>query len=131
MPPGGLADRVGRADQRGEKILHFAFAGVALPDAHALSRRSRIDVDPLFGRKLGHRVDLGHVDKVCAPVIRNPEGLRVGDAAPANVVVRLQQRIAALGSNERAGGRNARGARADDGHVDERRSGRLGGRKRR
>src|SRR3954447_26668662 len=49
----GFSDRGGGAHLQRQKILHLTFARETPADAYALTRRSRIDVEPALGRKLG------------------------------------------------------------------------------
>src|SRR5205085_9125019 len=87
----GLLDRAVRAHDGREIFLHLAFARVALSDAQLLARRRRIDVEPGACAKLRHRVDVGHVDPVRAAIERHAERAALGDAAPADLVARLDQ----------------------------------------
>ncbi len=104
------------AHQTGEEILHLAFARIASADAHALAGRRRINVEPGLGRKLGDRVEVGHVDPVGTPIIRHAERARIGDAAPADTARRLDQDKAPprRGQTARSGDAGGTGTHDDD-----------------
>ena len=114
-----ILDRAVRAHDRGEIVLHLAFARVAPADAQLLPRRRRIDVEPGAARReLRHRIDVRHVQPVRAAIVRHAEGAGVGDAAPADAVARLDQREAPARRRDLARRSNARRAGADDRDVD-------------
>src|SRR5205814_3957075 len=98
----GLVDSAVDPDDGGEKILKLAFARVAPPDAQLLSGRRRIDLEPGAGRKLRDRIDVGHMQPMGAAIVRHPEGARVGEAAPADPIARLDQREAPPGCRNAA-----------------------------
>ena len=102
----------------GEEFLHLAFARIAAADAHALAGRRRIDVEARSGRELRHRIDVRHVEPMGAAIERHAEGLRVGDAAAADVIGRLDHHEAALGGGDTARRRDAGGAGAHDDDID-------------
>ena len=112
-----LLDRAVRAHQRREIVLHLAFARVALSDAQLLPRRRRIDVEPGARREPRHRIDVGNAHPVRAAIERHAEGARIGDAAPADAIARLDQREAPARGRDLSRRRNARRARADDRHI--------------
>jgi hypothetical protein len=67
--------------------------------------------------KLRHRVDVRHVDPVRAAIVRDPEGARVGQAAAADALLRLDDEHATPGVTQASRGRDAGRARAHDQHV--------------
>ena len=83
------------AHQRGEIILQLALAGVAAADPHALAGRRRIDVEAGARRELGHRIDVGRVNPVCAAIERQAEAGGSVTQRPPIRLGRLDQREAA------------------------------------
>ena len=73
---------------------------------------------PARDRELRHRIDVRHVDPVRAAIERHAECRRVGDAAPADAVARLDQRKSPLAGGDAARRGDAGRARADDHHID-------------
>ena len=114
----GILDRAVRAHDRGEIILHLAFARVAPRDAQLLPRRRRIDVEPgARGASFATGLMSGMCSQ-CAPrSYGTPKVRGLGDAAPADAVARLEQREAPARRRDLARRRNSRRARADDRHV--------------
>ena len=86
----GILDRAIAAHERGQKIFKLALARVAAPDAQALSRRGGVDTDARALRKLRDRIDLRHMDPVRAEIDRDTPEPRVGQAASADIVGRLE-----------------------------------------
>jgi hypothetical protein len=113
----GILDRAVRAHDGGEIILHFAFARVALADAQLLPRRRRIDLEAAR-REPRQRIDLRDMQPVRAAIIRNAEGGGVGETAPADSVVRLEQDVTPTRGRHFARRSDAGRARADDRDVD-------------
>ena len=85
----GFVDGAVGLDQRRQKILGLAGAGVAAADADFLPRRRRHDVEPRGARELDHRIGLGIVDPARAAIERHVEGRAVGNAAAAGLARRL------------------------------------------
>ena len=59
----------------------------------------------------------GKAHPVRAAIERHAEGARIGDAAPADTIARLDQREAAARGRDLSRRRDARRARADDRHI--------------
>ncbi len=129
----GLEDGAVRAHHGGEVVLHLDFAGVAAADAELLGRRRRIDVEPGARDERRDRIEFGRVDPVGTAVIGHAERRRVGEAAAADAVGRLEHDEPRLGGGDAARSGDAGGAGADDDDFRIRtgrapgRSGRTGG----
>src|SRR6185295_11991811 len=77
---------------------------VALSDAQLLARRRRIDVEPAACAEFRDRIDVRHVDPVRTAIERHAKRAALGDAAPADLVARLDQHEALAGRRDPAGG---------------------------
>jgi hypothetical protein len=118
----GLARRIrdggGGAHDSAQIVLHLAFARVAPPDAHALARWRRIDVEPGLGPELRHRIDLRHMDPVGPAIKRNAEHGRVGDAAAADRRGGFEECKAPADSRKAPRRRNAGRPGPHNDHID-------------
>jgi hypothetical protein len=126
----GILDRAIAAHECCEKILKLAFARIAPPDAQALAGGRGIDINTGAGRQLRNRIDLRHVDPVCAEIDRNAEVLRIGQATSAGATGRFVYDRALAGRRDAAGGRDPGRAGADDRDVRARPAGLAKGRRR-
>ena len=104
LAAGGLLDGAVRAHERRRENLQLALARIAPADPQLLSARRRIDIEPGAGRELRHRIDVRHVDPVRAEIEGHAENARIGDAAAADAVGRLD-RSRPGGRRRRSGGR--------------------------
>jgi hypothetical protein len=77
-----------RAHLRRQKHFQFRIARGARADAHALPARRRIELRRRRGRE--QRVAVWIVNPMRTEIKRHGERLRVGDAAPADTVLRLE-----------------------------------------
>ena len=136
LPRAASCDRAVGAHDRREIILDLAFARDCAGRCAALPRRRRIDVEAGARRELGQRIDVGQVHPVRAAIERHAEAARIGEAAPADAVARLDQREApARGRDLRAAAMPAApapmivdvGLAREAGDRAERRRGREGG----
>ena len=114
----GIGDGAIGAHPQGEEILDLALARVAPADAHLLALRRRIDLDAAARRELGDRIEVGRMNPMRAAVIGHAESARVGDAAPADMVGRLDQHELAPGGGDFTRGRDTCRTGSDDDHVD-------------
>ena len=112
-----LDDRAIGAHAHGQEILELALPGVASADAHLLACRRRIDIKPPARRRLGHWVEVGHMDPVGAAVIGHAESGHIGDAAAAGVIGRFDHHDLPLGCRNPPRRGNPGGARADDDDI--------------
>lgn len=83
-----------------------------------LAWRGPIEVKTGRAGKFRQRIGLGRVKPMSATIDRHAKGLRIGDAASADVVGRFQQHDAALGSEDMTGRGDAGDAGADHHDID-------------
>ena len=101
------------------EVTPEAFARIAVPDAHALARGGRIEVESARRAEPRHnRIDIRHVHPVGTAIEGNSKEAGVSNAAPADPRRRLDHGIASAERREPTRRRDAGRPGPDDDHID-------------